>query len=72
MAEIHPFRRSNVVPKRSRQEIWREFIDDSSVHELHRITERELELLQRTAMLGEFHCTEDLIFMLKVIRRGHR
>ncbi|HXW85122.1 MAG TPA: hypothetical protein VEJ86_11995 [Candidatus Binataceae bacterium] len=72
MAEIHPFRPKVAEHKPTRQEIWREFCADQSLRELHRITDHELGLLARTAMLGEFHSSDDLLFMLKVIRRGNR
>jgi hypothetical protein len=68
MSEILTFHDTNVSSKPSRREMWSQFCDDRSLRQTHQITDHEMAMLERTALLGEFNSSEDLLFMLKVIR----
>lgn len=70
MAQILTFHDTNVSSKPSRREVWCQFRDDRTLRLIHQITDREMALLERTALLGEFNSAEDLLFMLNVIREG--
>ena len=70
MGEILKFKRTKGSSKPSRREMWRRFCDDRPLRQIHQITDHEMALLERTALLGEFHSTEDLLFVLKTIRGG--
>ena len=70
MAEIIRVHRTKDSSPPSRREVWCEFRDDRSLRQIHQITDHEMALLERTALLGEFNSTEDLLFMLKAIRGG--
>jgi hypothetical protein len=70
MEESQQSNRTNISAKPSRREIWHQFCEDASVRQTHQITDHEMALLQRTALLGEFHSAKDLLFMLSVIRQG--
>jgi hypothetical protein len=70
MAEILKFKRIKVSPEPSRREMWLRFRDDRELRVIHQISDHEMALLERTALLGEFHSTEDLLFVLKTIRGG--
>ena len=59
-----------ISSKPTRREIWRQFSNDDLVRQANRITDHEMALLQRTALLGECHSAQDLLFMLSVIRQG--
>ena len=68
MAKTQQSKDNNVSSKPTRREIWHEFCDDDLVRQAHHITDHEMAMLQRTALLGEFHSAKDLLFMLSVIR----
>jgi hypothetical protein len=68
MAEIIRLHSTKDSSMPSRQEVWRDFRDDRSLRQIHQITDHEMALLERTALLGEFNSAEDLLFMLKAIR----
>lgn len=70
MAEILKFKRTRISSEPSRREMWRRFRDNRPLRQINRISDREMALLERTALLGEFHSTEDLLFVLKTIRSG--
>ena len=70
MAETLKLNDKNATSKPTRQEIWRQFSNDHLVRQAHRITDHEMAMLQRTALLGECQSAKDLIFMLTVIRQG--
>ena len=54
----------------TKREIWRQFSNDDLVRQANHITDHEMAMLQRTALLGECHSPKDLLFMLTVIRQG--
>ena len=68
MAETLKLNDKNISSKPTRREIWRQFSNDELLRQAHQITDHEMALLQRTALLGEFHSAQDLLFMLTVIR----
>ncbi|MGA9725541.1 MAG: hypothetical protein WBQ86_23995 [Candidatus Binatus sp.] len=70
MAQILKFRRTKSSSEPSRREMWRRFRDDRPLRQINQISDHEMALLERTALLGEFHSTEDLLFVLKAIRGG--
>ena len=70
MAEIQQSNANKVSAKPTKREIWRQFSNDDLVRQAHHITDHEMAMLQRTALLGECHSAKDLLFMLTVIRQG--
>jgi len=68
MAEIRTFQSTSGSSRPSRREMWRLFCEDKSLREDHQITDHETALLERTALLGEFHSVQDLLFVLNAIR----
>jgi hypothetical protein len=70
MAVILKFKRTKVSSEPSKREMWRRFRDNRPLRQINQISDREMALLERTALLGEFHSTEDLLFVLKTIRGG--
>ena len=68
MAETQQSNDNKSSAKPTRREIWRQFSDDDLLRQAHHITDHEMAMLQRTALLGEFHSAKDLLFMLSVIR----
>jgi hypothetical protein len=70
MAEFRKVNDKNISSKPTRREIWRQFSNDDLVRLAHRITDHEMAMLERTALLGECHSVQDLLFMLTVIRQG--
>jgi hypothetical protein len=70
MAEIIKLHSTKDSSQPTRREAWRQFRDDQSLRQVHQITDHEMALLERTALLGEFNTAEDLLFMLKAIRGG--
>ena len=70
MAEIRKLNDKNIWSKPTRREIWREFSNDDLVRQAHRITDHVMAMLERSALLGECHSAQDLLFMLTVIRQG--
>ena len=70
MAKAQQFNHTYTSSKPSRREMWRQFCDDESVREAHKITDHEMAMLERTALLGEFHSAKDLLFMLNMIRQA--
>jgi hypothetical protein len=70
MAKILKFRRTKVSSELPKREMWRRFRDNRPLRQVNQITDHEMALLERTALLGEFHSTEDLLFVLKTIRGG--
>jgi hypothetical protein len=71
MAKILMFHDTDVSSKPSRREMWRQFCDNRSLRQTHEITDHEMAMLERTALLGEFNSTEDLLFILNGIRGEH-
>lgn len=69
MAEILHFNHATISSKPTRREIWRQFCDNRSIRQIHKISDHEMALLERTALLGEFHSAADLLFMLSIIRQ---
>jgi hypothetical protein len=70
MAANLTFQRTGGSSNPSRREMWRQFSGDQSLRQNHQITDHEMALLERTALLGEFHSVEDLLFVLKTMRTG--
>jgi hypothetical protein len=71
MTKILKFHYNDVPSKPSRREMWRHFCDDQSLRQTHQITDHEMAMLERTALLGEFNSAEDLLFILNAIRDEH-
>src|SRR5271154_199105 len=70
MAENFTFQRTSGSSTPSRREMWLQFRDDESLRQDHQITDHEMALLERTALLGDFHSVDDLLFVLKTMRSG--
>ena len=70
MAKTLKLNDKNISSKPTKREIWRQFSNDDLVRQANHITDHEMAMLQRTALLGECHSPKDLLFMLTVIRQG--
>jgi two-component system, chemotaxis family, chemotaxis protein CheY len=53
-----------------RKAVWEAFCGDDDLKRAHKVKPEELKSLSRLAMLGTFACKEDLLFILKVMRRS--
>jgi hypothetical protein len=55
-----------------RKAVWEAFCRDDELKRANKIKPEELESLSRLAMLGTFTSKEDLLYILKVMRRSTR
>jgi transcriptional regulator with XRE-family HTH domain len=51
---------------------WEKFVNDKQLQRLHNITDDEMEVLSRVALLGEVESPADLIYVLNAIRHAVR
>jgi transcriptional regulator with XRE-family HTH domain len=51
---------------------WKTFLNNEELHKAYNITDRELEMLSKVAMMGEVRSSEEFIFILKSIRQAAR
>jgi len=58
--------------KRSRREIWQEFLNDSALLARYRVTDEEIEVLKTFAPFGSISGSEDIIFILERVRRSRK
>ena len=49
---------------------WNAFIPNASTRQLHKITDKEMEILFRVALMGEVRTAHDFLFVLKTIRHA--
>jgi hypothetical protein len=58
--------------KRSRREIWEDFLTDTPLLARHRVTDEEIAILKTFAPFGTLTGSEDIIFILERVRRSRR
>jgi len=58
--------------KRSRREIWEDFLNDTALLGRYRVTDEEIEILKTFAPFGSLTGSEDIIFILERVRRSRR
>ena len=58
--------------KRTRREIWEDFLNDSALLGRYRVTDEEIEILKTFAPFGTLTGSEDIIFILERVRRSRR
>jgi hypothetical protein len=58
--------------KRSRREIWEDFLNDTALLGRYRVTAEEIEILKTFAPFGTLSGSEDIIFILERVRRSRR
>jgi hypothetical protein len=67
---------SNVIfrnfARRSRRDVWEQFMQDEELHREHNITEHEMDLLKTFAPLGTLTSTDDIMFVLNKLRFARR
>ena len=49
---------------------WEKFLNDKNLQRVHNISEEEMEVLSRVALLGEVQSPADLIYVLNAIRHA--
>lgn len=49
---------------------WEEFCRDTRLHRLHAITEKEMAMLSRIALMGDVRSPRDFIFVLNTVRHS--
>ncbi len=49
---------------------WEEFRSDRQLHELHRISAREMQMLSQVALMGQVRSSRDFIYILNTIRQS--
>jgi len=54
--------------RNKRSSAWEEFRQDQRLHRLHSITQQELDMLSRVALMGEISSPRDFIYILKTVR----
>lgn len=58
-------------PKSSEEKsAWKTFLNNEALRETYKITDQELEMLSKVAMMGEVKSSQDFIFILKSIRQA--
>ena len=63
---------TELFQKRSRKEIWEEFLNDTALLGRYRVTAEEIEILKTFAPFGTLTCCEDIIFILERVRRSRK
>lgn len=56
--------------ERARGSTWEQFRQNRQLQRLYNVTNDELEVLSRVALLGEIHSARDLIYVLNAIRHA--
>jgi transcriptional regulator with XRE-family HTH domain len=51
---------------------WKTLLKNEALRETYNITDRELEMMSKVAMMGEVRSSQDFIFILKSIRQALR
>jgi transcriptional regulator with XRE-family HTH domain len=51
---------------------WKTFLNSEALRETYNITDRELQMFSKVAMMGEVRSSQDFIFILKSIRQALR
>lgn len=49
---------------------WDEFSNDLQLHQLHNISEREMQMLSQVALMGQVRSSRDFIYILNTIRQS--
>lgn len=57
-----------LIKSRSRSEVWKDFLADTTLQKANRITAEELELLGNFSPFGALTGKRDLLFILETIR----
>ena len=57
-------------PKSDASSVWEAFRRDSTLREVHRISDQEMQVLSRLAVMGEVRSSTDFLFVLNSIRRA--
>lgn len=61
------------IPKISGEEsAWDRFLTDQVLRDTYNITDEEMEMLSRVALMGDVRSSQDFVFILKSIRRAAR
>jgi transcriptional regulator with XRE-family HTH domain len=58
------------TPATAEESSWQKFLNDKALHRLHDISDEEMEVLSRVALLGEVQSPGDLIYVLNAIRHA--
>jgi hypothetical protein len=58
--------------RRSRREIWEDFLNDTALLNRYRVTDEELGILKTFAPFGTLNGSDDIIFILERIRRSRK
>ncbi len=68
----NPHARSMFAPVRGPENdsAWKEFHCDRQLHELHHISDREMQMLSQVALMGQVRSSRDFIYILNTIRQS--
>jgi transcriptional regulator with XRE-family HTH domain len=60
-------------PKVSAEEsLWDSFLTDQVLRDTYKITDQEMQILSRVALMGDVRSSQDFVFILRCIRRATR
>jgi hypothetical protein len=57
-------------PESQPASVWENFRRDDDVRRIHNISDEEMELLSRVALLGNVHGPSDFIYVLQAVRHA--
>jgi transcriptional regulator with XRE-family HTH domain len=57
-------------PQHEGRSAWEQFAQDRDLHKIHRITELEMQMLSRVAMMGQVRSARDFLYILNSIRHA--
>ncbi len=58
------------LPAKRHQDAWRKFVGDRGTLARHKVTDRELKVLQKVNMLGRVSAPKQYLFILNAIRQA--
>jgi transcriptional regulator with XRE-family HTH domain len=57
-------------PEKAESSAWEQFRKNDHLLRIHNVSNEEMELLSRVALLGEIHSPRDLIYVLNAVRHA--
>jgi transcriptional regulator with XRE-family HTH domain len=70
LANPHAREMFPIEPSTTESSVWEQFQNDKQLQRFHNISEAEMEVLSRVALLGEVSSSADLIYVLTAIRHA--
>jgi transcriptional regulator with XRE-family HTH domain len=68
LANPHAQALLSAEPKRAEGSAWEQFRKNEQLRRIHNVSNDEMEMLSRVALLGEIHSSRELIYILNMVR----